>query len=145
MVHVRVGEEDGVDLGQLADAEAGAALAAEQDEARREDGVDEQAEVGGLDEEGGVADEGDGGFAGAHQGRELWSAGEWRCVAFAYQAGELLELGDAGGVGGRHGDWMRAGEVGTFGEAGWSEGILYGSERWAGELRFCGGSKKQIP
>jgi hypothetical protein len=103
-----------MDPGELVDAEAGAALAAEQDEARGEDGVDEQAEVGSLDEKRRVADEGDGGFAGTHLGRELRGAGERRCVAFAHEPGELLELGDAGRVGGRHGDWMRGLSFRTF-------------------------------
>ena len=51
VIHVRVGEENGVDGREIADTKAGVALAAEYDETSGEDGIDEQRAAGRLDEE----------------------------------------------------------------------------------------------
>ena len=92
VVHVRMRQEQGVDGRQVGYADAGTALAAEQDEAGGKNGVDEQGAAGGLDEEGRVADEGDGGIAGGDPGRPGWGAGERLRVALAYKTPELREF-----------------------------------------------------
>ena len=102
VVHVGVGEEDRVDGGKVAWEEAGAALAAEEDEAGGEDGVDEEGAAGGLDEEGGVSDEGDGGVAGGDGGRGAGVAGEGVGVAFADHVPELGEFFEDDGEGCGH-------------------------------------------
>src|SRR5580700_1449084 len=50
VVHVRMSQEHRVDGRKIADAQTGAALAAQDDEASGKDGVDEQGAAGGLDE-----------------------------------------------------------------------------------------------
>ena len=69
--------------GRSRDAESGAALTAEEDEARGEDGVDEEVWPADLDEEGGVADEGDGEVAGSGKARFVLGAGDGVGVRFA--------------------------------------------------------------
>lgn len=94
VVHVRVGEKDGVDGRQVFDAQAGTALSAEEDERAGEDGVDEQVAAGDLDQERGVADEGDAEVVRVDEERRLRLAFEWIAVAFTSDAVELPEFAE---------------------------------------------------
>jgi hypothetical protein len=116
VVHVRVGEEDRVDGRQVADAEAWVALTAENNQTRGEDGVDEQRAAGGLDEERGVPDEGDGGVAGGDGGRELGFAEEGLFVTLADEAPKLAEFSDGEREGARHIYRNRCGDRGKGAE-----------------------------
>ena len=98
MVHVGVGEEDEVDGGEVGDTDAGAALATQDDQAGGEDGVDEDVFAGELEEEGGVADEGDAELRGEDAGDGVGVAGEGLGVALADELDELLELLDGEGA-----------------------------------------------
>lgn len=89
VVHMRVGEQDRVDRRKLADAQAGMALTAEEEQAFGEDGVDEDSAAAGLDEEGGVSDEGDGGVVRGNGGWEMDFPEQRLGVAFADEAPEL--------------------------------------------------------
>ncbi len=107
VVHVRVGDEDEVDGREVGEADAGVTLAAEEDVA-----------AGDLEEEGGVADEGDAEPGGRDRDGFLGRAGDGVGVAFADQAEELAELGEgprAAGGSRAHGSWMR-------GVGGWTAG-----------------------
>lgn len=66
VVHVRVCEEHGVNGGQVLDADAGFAQAMDQDEPVGENRVDQEVEATQLQQERGVANEGDAEFAGIH-------------------------------------------------------------------------------
>ena len=68
MIEVGVGEEDDIDGGQILDPEPGAFQAFEEEQPVREVRVDEDVEVGELEEERGMADPGDGDFPGAELG-----------------------------------------------------------------------------
>ena len=59
VVKVGVGDQDGIDRGKVLDAQAGAAQALEDEEPAGEDGIDDHVRSADLQEEGGVADEGD--------------------------------------------------------------------------------------
>lgn len=108
MVHVRVGEQNGVNARQVADEYTGAALAAQDNQARGEDGINEKAVAAGLEQERGMTDEGDGGFVRGYRRGDLGDSGEGRSVAFAYQAPELFEFRDPEGRVASHSiDWMR--------------------------------------
>jgi len=92
VVHVRVGEKNGVDGREIVDVDARAALTAQQDEARGEDGIDEQSAACGLDEEGRVPDEGDGSFAGSDGRRSARFAAKRLGVALAYGLPDAAEV-----------------------------------------------------
>jgi hypothetical protein len=94
VVHVGVGDEDGVDGGKVFDEEAGLALAAEDDEAGGEDGVDEDVAAADLEEEGGVADEGDAELGGGDQFGGAGLAGERALMALTGDAQKLAHLSD---------------------------------------------------
>ncbi|MDB6016623.1 MAG: hypothetical protein JWR19_1112 [Pedosphaera sp.] len=63
VIEMGVGEEDEIDGGQVLDFKAGTFDAFEEEKPVGEIGVDEDVEVGELDEEGGVANPGEGDFA----------------------------------------------------------------------------------
>jgi hypothetical protein len=87
-----VGDEDQVNGREVHNADAGAPLAAEDDEARREDGVDQDVFTGELDQEGRVPYE-----SGTQVGEccrldPLVLAGYWVGMTFTHEASELLKL-----------------------------------------------------
>ena len=69
MIKVGVGEEDEVDGRKIFEAKAGAFDALEEKKPVGEIGIDEDVEVGELDEKGGVADPGEGDLAGSQLGK----------------------------------------------------------------------------
>lgn len=89
MIHVSVGQQDGVDGGKIGNAKAGTSLPPEHDEPRGKDGIDEEGLAGGLNQKRRMANEGDGCLGRANLGRLGWSAGERPGVALAYQTPEL--------------------------------------------------------
>jgi hypothetical protein len=103
VVHVRVGKEHCVDGGKVAKAETGSALAAEHDQARCKDGIDQQSTASELEEERRMSDEGDSGVASGDVRGKLWLAEQRLLMAFADQAVELSEFGEREGLGTRHG------------------------------------------
>ena len=104
VVHVRVSEENSVDGRQVCYACTCAALTAQDDQRARKDGVDEDVAACDLDEERGVADEGNAEFAGRDDARWLRIACERCAMGVVDDAGELSELADYGWVlSGRHG------------------------------------------
>ncbi len=92
VVHVRMCEQYRVDGRQVLEEHAGAALAAQQDQACGEDGVDKEVAAGDLDEEGRVADEGDAELAGIDETRRNRRSRERQAVAFTHHGPELFQL-----------------------------------------------------
>lgn len=103
MVEVRVGEEDEVNAREVLDFQAGAFDAFEEEEPVGEVGVDEDVEVGELDEEGGVADPGDGDLARGQFGEDgglvlAGAAGEQGFPDQFLEKGARVEMSGGGKV-----------------------------------------------
>lgn len=94
VIHVRVGEQDGIDGREVLDAQTRAALSAQEDERAREDGIDEQVAAGDLDEKRGMADKGDAELFGENQNGQLRLAFERIAVALASDAVELTKFAE---------------------------------------------------
>lgn len=92
VVHVGVGDKDGVDGGKVLDEDAGAALTAEEDEAGSEYGIDEDVAAGDLKEEGGMPDEGDPKFGRRDEFGWAGLAGEGVLVTLLDDTEELTYL-----------------------------------------------------
>ena len=80
MIEVRVREQDEVDGRKIFEAQAGALDALEEEKPVGEIGIDEDIEVGELDEKGGVADPGEGDLA-VSQAWEIRVVCARRCAA----------------------------------------------------------------
>lgn len=92
VVHVGVGDEDEIDGREVADEDAGAALAAQDYETGGKDWIYKDIFSANLEEEGRVAEKGDAGLAAGGDLGETGFAGEGLFVTFANEADELIEL-----------------------------------------------------
>ena len=106
VIHVRMCKQDGVDGRQVLNAQARAARAAQKDESCGEHRVDQQIAVGDLNEERGVADEGDAEFVRLDEPGWNGRPGHGRAVTFAHDAPKLFQLATHGRVPVVHVHWM---------------------------------------
>jgi len=89
VIHVRVGQKNGVDPREIGDAKAGMALPTKHDQPRSEDGIDEESLAGGLDQERRMPNEGDGSVGRQDLRRLGCAAGERLGMTLAHQTPEL--------------------------------------------------------
>src|SRR5450432_315373 len=89
MIEVRVRDQHKVDRRQVGDAQAGAAQAFQYEEPAGEVGIDDDVLAANLQEETGVADEGDAEFSVGHQARLVRLAVTWRDGGSTHQASEI--------------------------------------------------------
>jgi len=100
---VRVRQENCVNRRKILNAEAGMALAAQEDEVFRKYRVDEDVLSPDLEKEGGVTDEGDADFFGGDEARLLVPSDDGLAMRFSDDVPELAEFADDGRVWTRHG------------------------------------------
>ena len=92
VIHVRMRDKDGIDRREIGDAESGTSLASKNDEARSEDGVNQQGLAGGLDEKRRMADKSDRGLAVFDDRRNRRCTRERLGMALSYQPPELTQF-----------------------------------------------------
>lgn len=92
VVHVRVCQQYGVDGRQVLQAQARSTLAAQQHQARCEDGINQDIAAGDLDQKRRVTDERNAELVGVDQLRQRMRAGKRRTMARAHDVPQLHEL-----------------------------------------------------